>query len=183
LGALAYEVDGDIYVGESDGANRFGSRMAAPRRHGQPFDPSRDCGVSEFRGEYSDPIWSPDGRYLAYRHTDCEASRYDGSLEWWDVVISDWDGNVVASFPSEGWRTSWSPDSTRVAVWVSWAGKQIGVYGLDGERPGANHRAALVESGQRRRRPGVVAGRRVAPAPQRRGDPPRRKHTTQTPVG
>ena len=75
------------------------------------------------------PIWSPDGRYLAYRHADCEGARD----AWWDVVISDPEGNVVASFPSEGWGISWSPDSTRVAVWVRW-GETIGVYGLDGER-------------------------------------------------
>ena len=48
-------------------------------------------------------------------------------------MISDPEGNVVASFPGEGWLIPWSPDSTRVAVWVSW-GETIGVYGLDGER-------------------------------------------------
>jgi Tol biopolymer transport system component len=48
-------------------------------------------------------------------------------------VISDPEGNIVATFPSEGWLISWSPDSTRVAVWVHW-GQTIGVYGLDGVR-------------------------------------------------
>ena len=49
-------------------------------------------------------------------------------------MISDPEGNVVATFPSgAGWLISWSPDSTRVAVWVrTW--ETIGVYGLDGER-------------------------------------------------
>jgi Tol biopolymer transport system component len=48
-------------------------------------------------------------------------------------MISDPDGNLVTSFPGEGWLISWSPDSTRVAVWVRlW--ETIGVYGLDGER-------------------------------------------------
>ena len=36
-------------------------------------------------------------------------------------------------FPSEGWLISWSPDSTRIAVWITW-GETIGVYGLRGER-------------------------------------------------
>jgi Tol biopolymer transport system component len=119
LGSLAYAVDGDIYVADWDGANAV--RIA----DGRPAD---SCGgLEEYWGE--GPIWSPDGRYLAYRHTDCQASPDAG----WDVVISDAEGNVVATFPGEGWLISWSPDSTRVAVWVRlW--ETIGVYGLDGER-------------------------------------------------
>jgi len=116
LGALAYGIDGDIYVADWDGANP--TRIA----DGRP-----DCdGLGEYWGE--GPIWSPDGRYLAYRHTNCQDAQ-----QWWDVTISDPEGNLVASFPSEGWLISWSPDSTRVAVWVRW-GKTIGVYGLDGVR-------------------------------------------------
>jgi Tol biopolymer transport system component len=119
LGSLAYGVDGDIYVADLDGSNPV--RIA----DGRPAD---DCGgLGEYLGW--GPIWSPDGRYLAYRHTDCEVSRDP----WWDVVISDRYGNVVTSFPSQGWLISWSPDSTRVAVWIVW-GETIGVYGLDGER-------------------------------------------------
>jgi Tol biopolymer transport system component len=123
LGSLAYGVDGDIYVANWDGSNAV--RIA----DGRPAD---DCGgLGEYWGEGS--IWSPDGRYLAYRHTDCDASRD----MWWDVVISDPEGNVVTSFPSEGWTISWSPDSTRVAVWECCFYEDaptIGVYGLDGER-------------------------------------------------
>ena len=97
LGTLAYALDGDIYVADWDGSNPV--RIADGR-------PPSDC---HDIGEYwaFGPIWSPDGRYLAYRHTDC-----DDPQAWWDVVISDPEGNLVASFPSEGWRISWSPDST-----------------------------------------------------------------------
>jgi Tol biopolymer transport system component len=51
-------------------------------------------------------------------------------------VISDAEGNVVTSFPSEGPGIAWSPDSTRVAVWDHWGEERstIGVYGLKGER-------------------------------------------------
>jgi len=122
LGALAYGVDGDIFVADWDGANAV--RIADGR-------PPNDCGgLGEYWGD--GPIWSPDGRYLAYRHTNCDVPR-DSLPAGWDVVISDAEGNVVASFPSEGWLISWSPDSTRVAVWVRF-GETIGVYGLDGER-------------------------------------------------
>jgi Tol biopolymer transport system component len=120
-GSLAYGVDGDIYVAGWDGSNPV--RIADGR-------PTNDC-VASWPGEYwgEGPIWSPDGRYLAYRHTNC-----DGPEDAWrDVVISDPEGNVVAEFPADGWEISWSPDSTRVAVWVN-VFETIGVFGVDGER-------------------------------------------------
>jgi Tol biopolymer transport system component len=121
LGSLAYGVDGDIYVAEWDGSNPV--RIADGR-------PPNDCGgdLGEYWGE--GPIWSPDGRYLAYRHRNCDRPRRDA----WDVVISDPEGNVVAEFSAgTGWDISWSPDSTRVAVWVGFS-ETIGVFGLDGVR-------------------------------------------------
>jgi Tol biopolymer transport system component len=118
LGALAYGVDGDIYVAEWDGSNAV--RIADGVVGGTA------CGPGEGRYWGEGPIWSPDGRYLAYRGGDCGGPDDD-------VVISDREGNIVASFPSEGWLISWSPNSTHVAVWVTlW--ETIGVYGLDGER-------------------------------------------------
>jgi Tol biopolymer transport system component len=121
MGLLAYPYDGDVYVADGDGSSPV--RIA----DGHPASHCGGRGVDEYWAE--GPIWSPDGNYLAYRHTNCDAPRDD----WWDVVISDPEGNVVASFPSEGWRISWSPDSTRVAVWVDWE-KTIGIYSLHGVR-------------------------------------------------
>ncbi|MDQ4131565.1 MAG: hypothetical protein M3133_11355, partial [Actinomycetota bacterium] len=120
--ALAYGVDGDIYVADWDGSNPV--RIADGR-------PANECG-EHWGGEYwgEGPIWSPDGRYLAYRRTNCPDD------PWGGVVISDPEGNVIAEFPGFGWDISWSPDSTRVAVWASYGpeGQTIGVYGLDGVR-------------------------------------------------
>jgi Tol biopolymer transport system component len=101
---LAYALDGDIYVADPDGSN------AVKVADGLPAE---DC--YGFSGEYwaEGPMWSPDGRYLAYRrYTDCSSSE---NLR--DVVISDAEGNVLAMFSATGWKIAWSPDSTRVAVW------------------------------------------------------------------
>ncbi len=120
LGALAYARDGDIYVADWNGGNPV--RIA----DGLPLEGVPGCSAGGYWAE--GPMWSPDGRYLAYRHESCQDAQ-----ELREVIISDPEGNVVTSFPGEGWLVSWSPDSTRVAVWVRW-GKTIGVYGLDGVR-------------------------------------------------
>ena len=60
-------------------------------------------------------------------------------------MISDAAGNVITTFPAQGWGVAWSPDSTRVAVWdrlydppvidpFNDPPATIGVYGLDGSR-------------------------------------------------
>jgi Tol biopolymer transport system component len=115
-GALAYTLDGDVYVADPDGSNAV--KIADGRS-------AADCHGGEYSAEGG--LWSPDGRYLAYQHQDC------ANNDSQDVVISDPQGTVVAEFPAQGWHIDWSPDSTRVAVWDSF-GETIGVYGLDGSR-------------------------------------------------
>jgi Tol biopolymer transport system component len=121
LGSLAYTLDGDVFVADGDGSNAL--KIVDGRS-------AEDC--YGWSGEYwaEGPMWSPDGRYLAFRRfTDCGGEApYPGN-----VVISDAEGNVLASFPAEGWDISWSPDSTRVAVWDRFP-ERIGVFGLDGGR-------------------------------------------------
>ena len=119
LGRLAYGINGDIYVADSDGRNRVRIANGAPAAWG----PDR---CRSYGGE--GPIWSPDGRHLAYRGAVGRTGSCRGT-----VIISDPAGHRVASFPGEGWLISWSPDSTRVATWVR-LGDTIGVYGLDGVR-------------------------------------------------
>ena len=110
---LAYGIDGDIYVADWDGTNPV--RIA----DGVPPGPGPEC---NFWGEGS--MWSPDGRYFAYR---------SGCGNPGTVYLHDAEGNPVTSFPGYGWLISWSPDSTRVATWVE-PYETIGIYGIDGER-------------------------------------------------
>jgi hypothetical protein len=113
-GSLAYDLEGDIYIADPDGSNAV--KIA-------------DGEVGEYWAE--GPMWSPDGRYPAYRHhTSCSSSEIGR-----DVVISDAEGHVIATFPAQGWGVA-SPDSRRVAVWdcLYEPPATIGVYGLDGAR-------------------------------------------------
>jgi hypothetical protein len=125
-GTLAYRLDGDVYVADQDGSNAV--RIADGLS-------DEDCASTEgftYGGEGS--MWSPDGRYLAYRRGHC-SSEAPGTTDEdrGDVVISDAAGNVLAAFPAEGWDIGWSPDSKRVAVWDTLF-ETVGVYGVDGAR-------------------------------------------------
>lgn len=142
--ALAYGVDGDVFLADADGSNavKIADGVAT----------EGECAPGEVRSRYlvNGTAWSPNGGYLAYwdwRPCPTPAN------EWGSVIISDAEGNVVASFPGQGWAISWSPDSTRVAVMDLWApadGRDatIGIYGLDGTRQAAlTVPAALTPSG------------------------------------
>jgi Tol biopolymer transport system component len=121
MGRLAYGLNGDIYVADWNG--RHPVRIA----NGAGF--SRGDAGPDTLGSYwgEGPIWSPDGRYLAYRGSTGHGASRHGT-----VNISDAHGHLVASFPGDGSRIAWSPDSTRVASWVHWG--PIGIFGLDGVR-------------------------------------------------
>lgn len=111
---LAYEVEGDIYLADWDGANAV---LVAD-------GVSTEDGCGGFRGEGT--MWAPDGRHFAYR------SGWDDTCPG-EVHVRDAEGRLVTSVPGMGWDIGWSPDSTRFATWIElW--ETIGIYGLDGER-------------------------------------------------
>ena len=120
LGRLAYGLDGDIYLADWDGGNPVRIADGSPPDGGPLCSSGRSGDVT-----YGGPIWSPDGRHIAFRAETSQCER--------TVSISDPDGSHLVTFPGTGWLISWSPDSSRVATWVE-SGKTIGVYGLDGVR-------------------------------------------------
>jgi hypothetical protein len=121
-GPLAYDVQGHIHVASMDGSN--------PVALDDVVALDDECPVQVYT---QTPSWSPDGRYLAFRHSaEC------GDRRRRDVVIADLQGNVVGVFPAPklGYEIGWSPDSTRVAVWDEYPLRDgtytIGVHGVDG---------------------------------------------------
>lgn len=147
-GTLAYILDGDVYVADSDGSNAV--RILNGR--------GNDCGSTDGFSYWAEgTMWSPDGRYLAFRRLDCSTEHPGIDEDWGDVVISDTEGNVLAAFPADGWDIGWSPDSSRVAVWDNLF-VTVGVYGVDGARqalvsmpsgwrPSGNHDPAWLRDG------------------------------------
>ena len=120
LGRLAYASNGDIYVADGDGQVKIADGP----------DAEGSCGYRA-----SGPMWSPDGRFLAYRGDPDADSGPNGCFRERTVNISTVDGRRVGSFPAEGWDIGWSPDSSRVAAWIDFdPGTKIGIYGLDGVR-------------------------------------------------
>jgi Tol biopolymer transport system component len=122
FGTLAFVGPDGIYVADPDGSNLV--RIAHPRS-------TQECPHQKYWAE-TDAMWSPDGRYLAFRSSDCSGGMAPPKGE--GVVITDATGNVFAKFPTgRGWQIRWSPDSTRVAVWDDF-GKTIGIYATNGVR-------------------------------------------------
>jgi WD40 repeat protein len=117
LGQLAYGLDGDIYLADWDGKHPV--KIA----DGTPL-PSKG-GPNACLGNWGEGrIWSPDGRYFAYR--SASGDRCAGT-----VVVSDLETGAVSSFLGTGWLITWSPDSSRIATWVD-LGKTIGIFGPHG---------------------------------------------------
>ena len=113
---LAYIADGTLYLADWEGRNPI-------RLDGASWS-AGGCGSVFSEG----PVWSPDGRFLAYRvgwGTECEATEQT-------VHVRDAEGRGVAEFQAGiGWQVGWAPDSRRIATWSTVDGK-IDIRGVDG---------------------------------------------------
>ena len=83
------------------------------------------------------PIWSPDGRYLAYRGDYLTAGDTRPPAVSWNrnVTISDASGERVASFPATAGPSRGRP-TPRASLPGSTSTERhtLGIYGLDGVR-------------------------------------------------
>jgi Tol biopolymer transport system component len=112
LGHLAYVRDGGVYLADWDGGN--------PVWIGGSTSTGDGCDDAFLEGA----LWSPNGRYLAYRSNL-------GSGCTPRVFIHDAQGTAIASWAAGvGWNVAWAPDSTRVATWSAVGG--IDIRGVDG---------------------------------------------------
>ena len=111
-GRLAYILDGGLYLADWDGRHAI--------RIGGSAVGSDACEAANQGGD----LWSPDGRYLAYRSgmgNPCVPT----------VHVSDEQGTAIASWTAAmGWTAAWAPDSRRVATWSAVGG--IDIHGVDG---------------------------------------------------
>jgi len=120
-GAIAYDLQGRIYVAGPDGSNPVALADVVAINERCP---------GEVFARF--PSWSPDGQYLAF-------DRMCADRNLTEVVIADLQGNVVQSLrvaQAYPLPMAWSPDSTRVAVWDEYHFREssytIGVHGIDG---------------------------------------------------
>ena len=116
--AFASDRDGDneIYVMDADGGNL---RRLTNNRHGD-----------------GDPVWSPDGKRIAFKSDRAGHFNRHG-WHTHDIYVMDADGSnqqKLTNNPADDWDPSWSPDGKRIAF-TSWRDGpfNIEVYVMDAD--------------------------------------------------
>ena len=122
-GLLAYELDGDIYLADHDGAH--------PRKVADGVPWTDAGGGQTYVFGDGGRAWAPDGRHFLF--FDSQGAAATPQLTG---HIADASGHVVASIPNIWVDATWSPDSTRIEGWTggsAWIGTtQISIFGVDG---------------------------------------------------
>ena len=66
--------------------------------------------ISDWDAEATSPVWSPDGRRIAYQNYSA-----DGFYQIWTIDADGTDNRQVTSGPFDHREPSWSPDGTQIA--------------------------------------------------------------------
>lgn len=105
-------------------ANPHGSRNKAPGSYEARFDPNGVAipGTQRFLTNSPDedehPIWSPDGRYIAFQRSRAAKDSADSNNKKYDVWIMRADGSEqrrLTFSPFDCQQPSWTPDSRSIA--------------------------------------------------------------------
>jgi len=120
------------------------------RAHIYVYTPGEDEPVQVTSGDYddSDPVWSPDGKAIAFVSDRSEKPDLHYGTDIWTVSVDGDDHALVqvTSHPGRDYSPAWSPDSKSIA-YVSSTGMDIGGSALTPTR-----RLAITEAGKDERR-------------------------------
>jgi dipeptidyl aminopeptidase/acylaminoacyl peptidase len=120
------------------------------RTHIYVYTPGEEEPVQVTSGDYddSDPVWSPDGKSIAFVSDRSEKPDLHYGTDIWTVSVNGDDHALlqVTSHPGRDYSPAWSPDSKSIA-YVSSTGMDIGGSALSPTR-----RLAITEVGKDERR-------------------------------
>ncbi len=120
------------------------------RAHIYVYTPGEEEPVQVTSGDYddSDPVWSPDGKSIAFVGDRSENPDLNYGTDIWTVSVDGEDHPLVqvTSHPGRDFSPAWSPDSKSIA-YVSSTGMDIGGSALTPTR-----RLAITEVGKDQRR-------------------------------
>ena len=99
------------------------------RSHIYVYTPGEEEPVQLTSGDYddSDPVWSPDGKSIAFVSDRSDEPDLNYGSDIWTVAVDDEDRVItqVTSHPGRDFSPAWSPDSKRIA-YITSTGPDVG---------------------------------------------------------